>query len=124
MRLLLDTNVLLWLLEDNPRLAPFREAVARPGNVVFFSAVSVAEISLKSSLGKLEVEPGYVQALTGAGYIELPLTAAHAEATANLPRHHRDPFDRLIIAQALTDNLTIATADETFARYNVKLLSQ
>ncbi|MDR2566464.1 MAG: type II toxin-antitoxin system VapC family toxin [Bifidobacteriaceae bacterium] len=122
MRLLLDTNVLLWSLEDHPRLAPFRDAVTDGANVVFFSAMSVAEISLKSSLGKLQVEPGYADALAAAGYRELHLTARHAEAAADLPWHHRDPFDRLLIAQALVEGLTVATADRVFEQYEVRVL--
>jgi PIN domain nuclease of toxin-antitoxin system len=122
MRLLLDTNVLLWVLSGGSRLAPYRAAVADPANTVFFSAVSVAEVSLKSSLGKLEVEDGYVEALAASGYLELPFTAAHGEALASLEWRHRDPFDRMLIAQAIADNLTVATADRAFAAYPVKLL--
>ncbi|MDR1152248.1 MAG: type II toxin-antitoxin system VapC family toxin [Bifidobacteriaceae bacterium] len=122
MKLLLDTNVLLWTLQGSPRLEPYRAAVTDPAHTVYFSAISVAEISLKSSLGKLDVQPGYVDALTAAGYVELPFTTAHAQTLATLPWHHRDPFDRLIIAQAICDNLTVATADHTFTHYRVPLL--
>jgi PIN domain nuclease of toxin-antitoxin system len=123
MKLLLDTNVLLWTLEDAERLEPYRAAATDPNNTVFFSAVSVAEISIKTSAGKLDVQPGYLEALTAAGYLELPLTAAHAEVVARLPWHHRDPFDRLIIAQAVADRLVVATSDRLFSRYGVALLA-
>jgi PIN domain nuclease of toxin-antitoxin system len=122
MRLLLDTHVLLWTLEGHARLAPFRAAVTDPGNAVFFSAVSVAEIAIKSSLGKLEVAPGYVEALVGAGYRELALTAEHAQGLAGSAWRHRDPFDRMLIAQAMAEGLTVATVDPEFAAHGVQVL--
>jgi PIN domain nuclease of toxin-antitoxin system len=124
MRILLDTNVLIWTLQGGARLKPYRAAITDPANTVFFSAVSVAEISMKCSLGKLEVQPGYVEALTGAGYALLPLNAAHALGFGSLPWHHRDPFDRLLIAQALTEDLAVATADRSFTQYGVRLLGE
>jgi len=121
-RILLDTNVVLWWLADAPQLKPFRAAITDPSNDVFYSAVSVAEISLKASLGKLSVPAGYTDQLDKQNIAQLPLTASHAHAIAGLPWHHRDPFDRMIIAQALTEGLTVATSDRAFGRYGVALV--
>ncbi|MDR1808032.1 MAG: type II toxin-antitoxin system VapC family toxin [Propionibacteriaceae bacterium] len=124
MRLLLDTNVLLFSLSDDPRLAPFRDALEDPANDVFFSAVSGVEISIKASLGKLAVPADYLAAVTDQGFAELPFTAAHAGLVRDLPWHHRDPFDRMIIAQALAEGLPVATTDGAFAAYGVTMLDR
>jgi len=122
-RILLDTNALIWALGESSRLSPvWRGMLADAENEVFFSAVSVAEISVKQSLGKLAVPDEYPQVLTEAGYVELPLTAAHAHALRGLAWHHRDPFDRVIIAQALVEGMSVMTTDDAFARYGVALV--
>lgn len=123
MDLLLDTHALLWLLGDHPRAQPLRPVVAAPDATVTISAVSYCEIAIKQSIGKLAVDTsGIRRDVAGSELLELAFTGGHAEALAVLPRHHRDPFDRMLIAQARAEELTIATADGAFARYDVPLL--
>lgn len=123
MRVLADTHVLLWWLADAPDLSTVhRAALADAENEVFFSAVSVAEVAIKVSLGKLEAPDGLQGALTDDGFTELPLTAEHAARLRDLPWHHRDPFDRMLIAQAQCDRLVLATADPRLAAYGVELV--
>ena len=102
MRVLLDTNALLWWLYDLPQLGPrARATLADPANERFVSAVSIWEIRLKSSLGKLTVAPNFFEALLREPFAILDVTARHANLIGDLPFHHRDPFDRLLIAQAM-----------------------
>lgn len=123
MRILADTHVLLWWLGDDARLTTVhRGALADGGNRVWFSAVSIAEIAIKSSLGKLRAPDGAARALTDGGFRELPLTAEHAEMLRVLPWHHRDPFDRLLIAQVVAEGLALATVDSRFTAYDVDVL--
>lgn len=123
MRLLADTHVLLWWLAEDGRLsAVHREALADASNHVCFSAVSIAEIAIKTSLGKLSAPGEPAQALVDGGFLELPLTAEHAAVLRTLPWHHRDPFDRMLIAQAQVDEMTVATVDPRFAGYDVRVL--
>jgi PIN domain nuclease of toxin-antitoxin system len=121
MRFLLDTNVLLYALSDDARLKPFRGTLLPSAHDVYYSAVSVAEISIKSSAGKLVIPETYLDAVRQQGFIELPLTAAHSRATRALPWHHRDPFDRLLIAQALVEDLQVMTTDRQFDAYDIRL---
>lgn len=122
-RILLDTNALIWVVRESSRLTPaWRDLLVDANNDVFFSPVSIAEISIKSSSGKLAMPGGYVTALSQSGYTELPLTVPHAQALSTLPWHHRDPFDRLIISQALVENLAVMTSDAAFAPYGVTLV--
>jgi PIN domain nuclease of toxin-antitoxin system len=126
-RLLLDTNVLLWWLFTPGRLgARAHEAVAAPTNDVYVSAVTGWEIALKVALGKLRV-PADVRrwlpsALVESRFTGLPIGMEHALAVGGLPEHHRDPFDRLLIAQAEIEELTIVTGDRQLAAYDVPLL--
>ena len=124
MRLLLDTNVLLWWLTDSERLTPvWRRLIAEPRNVVYVSAVSVVEISLKTSLGKLPPLPEPIpDVLVTARFQELALTVAHGRAVADLPWHHRDPFDRMLIAQALVEDLPVLSSDRIFAVYGLRVV--
>lgn len=123
MRILADTHVLLWWLSDDDRLpARHREALADPGNDVAFSAVSIAEIAIKSSLGKLEAPTDIAGHLVEGGFIALPFTAEHAAELRDLPWHHRDPFDRMLVGQARVEGMTLATADAHVAAYDVRTL--
>lgn len=118
MKLLLDTRILLWWLDDHPSLpAKARELIADPGNTIFISAVSVWEIWLKQSLGKLRLPSNFDKRLAREAFESLPLTAAHAREVARLPWHHRDPFDRMLIAQSRVAELTLLTADESVVAY-------
>ncbi len=123
-RLLLDTNVVVWLLL-NDRAAVSRKAVralSNERNAVSLSAVSVWEIAIKRSLGKLDVEASWANALTQLDFDPLPVTAMHARAVEQLPWHHRDPFDRLLVAQATLEDHALVTADARLADYGVDVV--
>ncbi len=120
-RVLPDTHLLLWLAEDSIRM-PHEAAVELEddANEVFFSVASIWEISIKAALSKpgFPVNPSAIRkGLLDIGFQELLITSAHVIAVAKLPLHHRDPFDRLLVAQAETEGLTLMTTDKTLARY-------
>src|SRR5262249_44817102 len=123
-RLLLDTHALLWALGDPRRLpALVVDSLRDPDNDVYVSAVSTWEIAIKAALGKLEADlAATVRALRAADFEELPITIAHTVRVRTLPDQHRDPFDRLLVAQALEDGLTIVTHDPLVAAYPVSTL--
>ena len=118
MRLLLDTHLLLWWLEASASLpAEARETIRDPENTVFVSAVSLWEIWLKQSLGKLRLPVDFTDRLAAESFESLPLMAAHARQVAVLPWRHRDPFDRMLVAQAQVEKLVLLTADEALTAY-------
>jgi PIN domain nuclease of toxin-antitoxin system len=124
MRLLLDTHIYLWVRLDDSRLPErFRRAVADPANVKFVSAVTAAEIAVKRAIGKLEVDGEMVTDVEGLGLRELDFTHRHARTLDTLPLKHRDPFDRMLVAQALAEDLVFLTVDPNCAAYGVRLLS-
>lgn len=122
MRLLLDTHLLLWAIAHPERLSAEVRAIVRdPGNEVFFSAASIWEIAIKKSLARLDFDFDPEQVATAAletGFAELPVHWQAASIVATLPPHHRDPFDRLIVAQAITGPLRLFTADRMLSRYS------
>lgn len=127
MSLLLDTQALLWLLAGDPRMRP--ETLAMLGdsrNMVLVSAASVWEMAIKAALGKLDVPPDIAvwlpPELQAGGIVSLAVTLDHAARVETLPRHHTDPFDRLLVAQATIENLVIVSADRQLAAYDVRLL--
>lgn len=123
MRLLLDTEVLLWWLEDSALLLrSARDAIADGGNEVWVSAATAWEIATKRNLGLLRIPSDLGTILAEVGFEELPVTVAHAEAAGALPLHHADPFDRVLVAQAQIERLTLVTQDERIAQYDVALL--
>ena len=123
MRLLLDTHAYLWWLADDPKLsARARDGMADPAAIVYVSAASVWEISIKTQLGKLEFEGDPVKEIWSNGFVELPMTAMHADHAGRLPRHHDDPFDRMLIAQAKLEQLQLVSTDSVFESYSVSLL--
>lgn len=123
MRLLLDTHVLLWWLADDSKLGPgIRSLIANGGNEVFVSAISIAEIALKQSLGKLDAPDNLAGLLAEEGFTALPFDVSHASALAQLPWHHRDPFYRMLVAQAVSAGLSFATRDSRIAAYDVTLV--
>ena len=128
MKLLLDTHVLLWALGDVKRLSlNVRRQIEDPDNDVLFSAASIWEIAIKSSQGRSDfsIDPRVIdREARVAGFAELPISAGHALAVQGLPSHHRDPFDRLLIAQALTEPAWLYTSDKLLVRYEgpVRLL--
>lgn len=125
MTVLLDTHALLWWLNDSPRLGTkARGAIADPGNEILVSAASAWEITTKFRIGKLpDAAPiaGILDdVIADEGFATLPITFAHAQRAGSLPGEHRDPFDRMLIAQALTENLPLATLDPMFEQFGVR----
>ena len=126
-RLLLDTQVFLWWVNDSPQLtSAARLAIADSGDACFLSLASCWEMAIKSSLGKLRLAKPIgrfvTEQLTANGFRLLNIDLRHAAKVENIPFKHRDPFDRLLIAQAMTDKLTLVSADNVFADYAVKVL--
>jgi PIN domain nuclease of toxin-antitoxin system len=118
LRILLDTHLILWWLADNPSLSePARVLIGHPENTVFVSAVSLWEIWLKESLGKLRLPPEFEEHLAAQSFESMPLTAEQTREVAFLPWHHRDPFDRMLVAQARVESLILLTADEQVSAY-------
>ncbi len=122
-RLLLDTHVLLWWLGDDRKLkAPIRALLAAPENLVFVSAASIWELRIKEGLGKVDLPPDFEDVLGAQSFEQLSVTAAHAHALRGLPLHHRDPFDRMLVAQATLEGLTIVSHDDAMRAYGVPLI--
>ena len=124
MRCLLDTHVLLWWVEDNPKLgqAP-RAIITNPGNEVVVSAATIWEAAIKRALGKLRFDtPVLLDTLRRGGMRVLPITAEHALAAGDLPRHHDDPFDRMLVAQAIAEGFTLMTSDAWLRSYAVAII--
>jgi PIN domain nuclease of toxin-antitoxin system len=120
--LLLDTHALLWWLDGTRLSETITERIADPGELVVVSAASIWEASIKAALGKLEVPEALATAVVEEGFEPLPITFNHAERAGALPPHHRDPFDRMLVAQALVEGLTVVTHDPAFEPYGVDLL--
>jgi PIN domain nuclease of toxin-antitoxin system len=121
--LLLDSHALLWALHAPERLrADARDLIRDPTRAVYFSAASVWELELKAARGKLELPEDWLAAAEDTGFLELPVTAAEARASARLPWRHADPFDRVLVAQALGRGLRIATRDPLMAAYEVPIV--
>lgn len=121
--LLLDTHILLWLLDDDVRLgAQVRAAMDQAAPQVFVSVASAWEMSIKSALGKLRIPANLEATLAATGVQLLSITLAHALAAGALPPHHRDPFDRMLVAQAQMGGLTLVTHDARMRPYSVPVL--
>jgi len=124
MILLLDAHTLLWWLADDPTLeASARSAIADPANDILVSAASVWEIEIKRALGKLAAPVGLVKVIDDAGFDILPITGVDAERAGALPAHHRDPFDRMLVAQADRVGALVVSRDTVFAAYGIDVLS-
>ena len=124
MRLLLDTHALIWVLSAPGKLpAHARAAIEDPANLVFVSAASTWEMAIKQGRGKLRYPAAEIAAeLRSASLLELPVTIRHAEAAARLPPFHRDPFDRMLVAQAQTEGLSLVSRDPAMRQYQVTVL--
>ncbi len=122
MRLLLDTHVLLWWLASGSAITKSARSAIRTADVVFVSAASAWEASIKAALGRLRLPEPVSDAVTKCSFQKLPISFAHAEAAAALPLHHQDPFDRVLIAQARLENLVLVTHDRQLNAYDVEIL--
>ncbi len=124
MNLLLDTHTFLWAVDDNPNLSQeARAAIIDGNNLVFVSAATAWEISIKKAIGKLTMPNGsYLEELKVHRFTLLDITTEHALAVENLPQHHKDPFDRLLIAQAQIEKFTLVTRDSRIKQYAVQII--
>lgn len=123
MKFLLDTHIFLWGLSNVPRLSSqVQQVLLSPVDDVFVSVVSAWEIGIKKSLAKLTAPDDLEQEILRCGFLTLQMTFDHAKAVATLPWQHRDPFDRMLIAQAQIEALTLVTADPIIRKYDVNLL--
>lgn len=124
MYLLLDTHALIWWLSDDTALSEqARAAIADPESTVYVSAASAWEMSIKHAQGRLDAPDDLAAVLVANDLVELPITVVHAELAGALPPHHADPFDRMLIAQASVEGLTLVSRDADFAAYGVPLLA-
>jgi PIN domain nuclease of toxin-antitoxin system len=122
-RVLLDSHVVLWWDTDLSKLSDDqREAIGDSNNQIFVSAVTVWELGIKRSSGKVILGESIRLLARRLGFVELPITMEHSEAAASLPLHHKDPFDRMLVAQAMVEGLTVVTADDVLRRYGVACL--
>lgn len=119
MRLLLDTHVFLWCVNDDKRLSKKARTAISTADEVYVSSASIWETSIKVKLGKLDANmDDLVDAISQSGFLELPITAQHALVTFQLPEIHKDPFDRILIAQAISEPLRLITADSILRQYS------
>jgi PIN domain nuclease of toxin-antitoxin system len=116
---LLDTHIYLWLANGSPRLTPQAKERIESADIVFVSSATIWEIAIKVQLGKLRVDlDELIEQIQANGFEELPVLARHAKALASLPRHHGDPFDRLLVAQAISETMRLLTADTQLEAYS------
>lgn len=121
---LLDTHAFLWWLENSPRFGDrCRSIIANPLNEIYLSTASLWEISLKKTIGKLKAPGNLEQISKEKGFLPLVITLTDGEVVETLPSYHKDPFDRILIVQALNNKLTLVTEDKKFVRYKVKTVS-
>jgi len=128
MNLLLDTHIFLWFIENNPRLSDeIKNLIEDESNLSYLSIASLWEMSIKYNLGKLKLEPNYdkfvEQEITTSSLKLLNISLEHLRINAVLPFHHKDPFDRLIIAQSIATNIPIVTVDQIFDKYEADLIN-
>jgi PIN domain nuclease of toxin-antitoxin system len=122
-RLLLDTRALLWWLMASPRLSDkARQAIAEPRNQIHVSMATAWEIAIKRSIGRLRVAEDITADLAADAFELLPIELAHIAALERLPHHHRDPFDRMLVAQAMVERMRLVSGDANVARYGVAMV--
>jgi len=123
-RVLLDTHVVLWWLANDSRLSRHaHDIVADLSNTIFVSAATVWEVAIKQELGRLEVDGDFIGAVNDQGFVPLPIEFSHASETRSLPAIHRDPFDRMLIAQARVEQLHLLSGDSMILRYPVNSIA-
>jgi PIN domain nuclease of toxin-antitoxin system len=120
--LLLDTHVFLWWRMNSSDIRQDVADIVANAEIVFVSVASAWEAAIKAALGKLHIPASFEQGVRDSGFTQLSIAFSHAEDSARLPLHHKDPFDRMLIAQARAEGLTLVTNDDTFASYDVALL--
>lgn len=123
MRLLLDTHVVIWWLADDPALSEVTKAMIDSEPEIYVSAATLWEITIKQAIGKLKDPPDLPERVRDGEFRELPITFDHAIVAGRLPVIHRDPFDRMLVAQARCEDLTLVTTDDTIQRYEVAVLA-
>jgi PIN domain nuclease of toxin-antitoxin system len=121
-RLLLDSHVLLWWLGEHARLSTGARKAIAEAEVVHVSAISAWELTIKAALGKLKTPDDLEVQMRANRFIPLPVTVTHAIAAGKLPRHHGDPFDRMLVAQASLESLTLVTSDLRLRAYDVRIM--
>ena len=127
MNLLLDTHIFLWFVNDDPRLSDqLKDLIENGNNFSYLSVASLWEMSIKYNLGKLTLSPSYEEfvekEVSESSIILLNIELEHLKINASLPFHHRDPFDRIIIAQSMAENIPIMTVDSVFSQYSITLI--
>ena len=122
MSLLLDTHVILWWLTDDPTLAEEIKATLDHEPDVYVSAATIWEVAIKQAIGKLPEPTALPERIRDSGFAELPISSKHAMTAGRLPLIHRDPFDRMLVAQAQHENLTLVTRDPRLQKYEVAIL--
>lgn len=122
MRLLLDTHILLWAILDDPHLGDSLRSKIGRAEAIFVSAATVWEVAIKAGLGKLDVPDDLFDRALAAGAQPLQISWLHAKAVQGLPLHHADPFDRMLIAQASCENLSLVSIDAKFREYDISLI--
>jgi PIN domain nuclease of toxin-antitoxin system len=124
MRFLVDTHALLWALGKPSALSQeARDAIGDPSNVIVVSSVSLWECAIKASIGKLDLPEDFFDSIPDAGYEVMPIRNSHLNLYRTLPMHHRDPFDRMLVAQARAETLTLISRDPEIAKYDLAILA-
>jgi PIN domain nuclease of toxin-antitoxin system len=123
MKVLLDTHAVIWWLADDPNLTETqRKAIQDKRNTCYISAATIWEISIKKGLGKLSIDPGYLDQLRSEGFVELAVSWKHSQAIQDLPLYHRDPFDRILVVQAQLEGMSLVSGDETIKKYDLTII--
>jgi len=124
MRFLVDTHALLWALGEPSALSRVaRDAIGDPPNLIVVSSVSLWECAIKASIGKLDLPEDFFDSIPEAGYEVMPIRISHLNVYRTLPMHHRDPFDRMLVAQARAEALTLVSRDPEIAKYDIAILA-
>lgn len=122
-KFLIDTHIFIWAMDNSPRLTKIiKDLISNPKNEVYLSVVSIWEIMIKRSSGNLKTPAKIIEGIKAAGFDILPIEAEHALALEQLPDYHKDPFDRMLIAQARSENMVLITSDSKIWKYGQKIL--
>jgi PIN domain nuclease of toxin-antitoxin system len=123
MNIIIDTHIFLWALSDPKKIDPHRlDELQTPANTIYVSSISIAEIAIKASIGKLSTDFDAVKMIEMSGFEQLDFRCEDAALLKELPSHHKDPFDRMLIAQSISNQYPIMTDDAKFAKYDCKII--